>query len=849
MKTKLVVMVMNQTGINDILKKRSLEDRNIYCPTLTKEHIADRDMKRIARLLNRFYESKLAISSERAILVTAAYNENKDEPIQIKRAKVLKKILEEITITINPDELIVGQMSPTTRGTQVFPECCVDWLEKEMDEIETREQDPFIVPEDVKEDLRSRVIPYWKENEKTLKQTVINYLSEEAKNQLFAEHSCLLGWCAFQQGIGHVLTDLRRVIRKGFEGIKEEAEKKLESLNEGDSDFSEKEDFYKSIIIVCEAVCTFGRRHAKEAERLAEQESDPQRREELRKIAEVCRRVPANPARNFWEAVQSLWFACLIQLLEVNGVDVTIGRADQYLYPYYKKDIDERRLTKGKALEILDCTWIKLSETSILYDKETAKYLATFIMGENLVLGGQCAHGKDVTNELSYLMLHAQEDVGLMQPNLAVRWHTKTPREFRLKALDVIRKRNALPQIVNDNIYIPSLLSRGIPLRDARRYALVGCSQPYIPEGIAGGHLTCLHNVGKIFELALNGGKCMLCGKQLAPRMSKLTEVSTVNEILQNLEKLMKFYSRISEEIIHAEAKGHRERIRTPIKSALMKSCMENGRDLHDGGADFYWSAWSGVCGVGTVTDSLAAIEKLVFEEKRISKAELMTALENNFEGKEELRRMLMDKAPKYGNDIDYVDKYACKIMRMWDDYLWEDGQPRFSDIRNEWSRKGETVNSSIWPAYMTVSAHIWAGEKTGATPNGRYAMTPLNDSISPSQGSDQNGATLAMKSVTKLDHMQATGGIIYNMRFSPELVKDGVGLGNAVNLIRSYFDLGGGQIQLNIIGTKTLKDAQKNPEEYKDLIVRVVGYGARFVELRKELQDAIIRRTEVSEY
>jgi formate C-acetyltransferase len=779
------------------------------------------------------------VSSERALLVTESYQETEGEPIQIRRARAFQKILENISTPIYPDELIVGsqnELSP--RSANLFPEFGVEYIEKEMDTWEKRSQDPFVATEQVKEDLR-RIIPYWKG--KTLSEQLLKELPREIVDQLLAEHPVVFGWCAQNNGIGHIHVNYKRLLEKGFDGIREEAEEKLRNLDyAGDPEVSEKNRFYRSIIIVSEAAAEFGRRYARTAEDMASRESDPKRKAELLEIAEVCSRIPAKPARNFREALQAVWFINLIVQLESNGVSISPGRMDQYLYPYYKEDIEQGVLTRAQALELLDTSYVKFAEMLILYDNYSARFLTNFVMGEHVALGGVDTFGRDATNELSYLMLQAQEDVGLIQPNMSVRWHETIPRDFMLKAVQVLKKQNAIPQFLNDAVYIDSLLDKGIPLEEARDYQPVGCDEMCLPDGKMGGLLLVPVGMAKCFELAMNDGKCQVCGRQLGPKTGSLEEFETYEQLWESFETQVKYYLKIVSEIANVEALVHRDFNRSPLKSALIDTCMESGRDVNDGGAKYYYTT-SFPAGPSNTADSLAAVKKLVFEEGRVGKSELLEVLKKNFEGYDDIRKMLIE-APKFGNDDDYADNIMADIVDLFNAEC-----RKYRDIRNDWNGKSELLRS-FWPEYLTVTAHVAFGETVGAMPGGKLAHAPVNDGISPVQGMDRSGPTASMNSMAKLDLRHASGGVIYNQQFDPSLLDDTHKMHMFIDLLETFFRKGGPQIQYNIVGTGMLEEAQKQPDKHKNLMVRVVGYAALFVELSKTVQDDIITRTRFQE-
>jgi pyruvate formate-lyase/glycerol dehydratase family glycyl radical enzyme len=786
---------------------------------------------RIQRLKERFYQDTFYVDSKRALLVTESYRETEGHPIEIRRAKALEKILENLDVRILPDELVVGcQNGRSPRSANVFPEMATYWIERELDEFETRPQDKFIVTDEVKEDLRS-IFPYWRG--KTLHDHMLTHMPADTRELLHVDHPSVFGWCAYQNGIGHIVLDHENVMKRGYEKIREEAERAIERLDLTDADDLEKLPFLQAVVIVSNAAVTFGKRYAEEARRLAAEEVDEVRRGELLRIAGICDRVPAHPAETFHEAVQFLWFTELITQIETNGVSISPGRFDQYMYPYYKKDIERGVLTEEEALDIIECLWIKLSEMVILYDKITASFIANFSMGEHLNLGGQNADGSDAANALSYLCLQAQMDVGLMQPNLSVRYHEKGDPRFMIEALRVVREKNAIPQFLNDELFVPAMVERGVPLEEARCYAADGCDEMCVP-GKMGGQMFLYLSLAKILELALNDGRCLICGRQMGPRTGDPRRFTDLDDVWEAYEKQLVYAYRHAAVTMNTEALVHRKVMPVPFLSSTLKGSIGRGRDMTAGGADYYWTSLIAIAGMSNVGDSLVALKKLVFEDKVVEMDRLMEALKDNFEGHESLRQMLINRAPKFGNDIDDVDALTVRAVNR----SYEESQ-KYRDAR------GGTLTSSIWPAYLTVTAHVQFGESVGAMPDGRLARSPLNDGISPTQGRDMNGPTAAMNSVAKLDHSQSVGGMIYNMKFSPDALKGDENLARLVDLIAAYFEKGGGQVQFNVTSAETLREAQVKPEKHKNLMVRVVGYAALFVELNTAVQDDLIKRTQ----
>lgn len=794
-----------------------------------EEQVRRRRVTRIEKLKKQYYASRFHIDSKRALLVTEAYKETEGEPLVVRRAKALKKICEGIDVYILPGELIVGHAAYKPRSAQVFPEFSVHWIEEELDEFESRPQDPFIVSESVKSELRS-VIPYWKG--RTLYDHCINRLPHGTRRLLLEErHFALAGWSGFIAGMGHYLPNYEIPLKKGFRGIRKEAESHLERLVTPE-DILEKGPFLQAVMTAADAYAVLAQRYAREAKKLALDTTDMERARELDRIAEVCSWVSENPARTFHEAIQMLWFIQLIvQHLETNGASIGIGNFDQFMYPYYRQDIETGRACREEILELIECFYIKLAEEVILRDKASASNIANFSMGQHIALGGQSPEGKDLTNDLSWLCLEARRDVPLIQPDMSVKWHENMSREFFLEACRLIRDKNAEPQIVNDDSFRRSLISRGFSEEDAWNYSMYGCNELAVP-GKTAPYCNTGSTAVKCLELALNDGKCLLCGNQIGPKTGDPSHFQSFEDVMRALKTQIDDFARHITLVNGVQAICQSELIPMAFCSALMDTCIQRGKEVNRGGVDYYYSK-SNLRGLGTLADSVAAIKKIVFDEKRISMSELVDALRRDFKGREPLRQMLMNCAPKYGNDDEYVDSLAIEAVKMW-----REAQEKYRDPR------GGKLAISYWPGYISNTANVSLGRQVGATPDGRRAGQPLSDGISPSQGRCAKGASAAMKSVAKLK-LDTHNSVAFNMKFTPSSLAGERNLERFKDLIEAYLELGGAQVQFNVISAETLMAAQQNPEQYRDLLVRVVGYSALFVELSKEVQDDIISRTQ----
>jgi formate C-acetyltransferase len=561
------------------------------------------------------------------------------------------------------------------------------------------------------------------------------------------------------------------------------------------------------------------------------------RKEELLEISRICRHVPANPARSFREAVQSIWLVQLIIQIETNGHSISIGRFDQFMYPYFVEDLESGRATRQEIFEILNCFWIKLASITKLRSHGPTKYTAGFPMFQNLTIGGQSPEGDDVTNELSFMVLDCHDRIRLSQPTLTVRVHKSTRREFLRRCAEVLAGGGGMPSFFNDEIIIPSLLLRGVTKEDAYNYCLVGCVEPSVAgkwggrQGAAQFHLT------KCLEMALNGGKDPRTGIKLHGNGKTLLDFKNIDELKQAFKDQVSYYIRLYAIKDNIQDLAWEEMIPTPFVSGLVDDCIERGKELKKGGAVYDLSA--GQTGnIANVANAIAAIQKLVFEEKKISKEELWRALQTNFESDhgEEIRQFLINHAPKYGNDEEYVDSIAKEAFSH---YLNEVGK-----YKNTRYGKGP-IGCTYHPSTASVSYNIPAGALTGATPDGRKAGEPLADVESPFHGTELKGPTAVIKSVSKLEHILESGGSILNLKFNPSIFQDGNSLDNLVALIRTYFELTGMEVQIDIVSSKKLREAQKSPQKYADLLVRVAGYSAYFVGLDPEVQNDIIARTE----
>lgn len=781
--------------------------------------------ERIARLRQSFLYCVRMVDVERAVIVTEAYQKHEADPQVVKRALALDEILQRMSIEIRDDELIVGNQSKNRRGVPLFPEYAIDWIKKDMDTFTTRKGDQFQITEEQKEALR-KIFPYWEGRtlRAKIKAALPNDLREILKYGVFTNENFSMS------GPGHMIPGYEYIMHKGLINIKKECENYIEELELGDEDYEDKYHLYKACSIVCDALIKWAERYAQEAKKMAEEEDNERRKKELLRISKTCSHVPVKPARNFWEALQCIYFLQVAIQIEANGLAIALGRLDQILYPYYKKDIEERRMTKEDILELIQCFFLKISEIDKVYSNAATRFLQGPAQGQTVTLGGYTREGRDDINELSYLFVEADRGIRLIQPDLAIRVTRNTPDDFLREVCINIRDGLTKPKVFNDELIIQSNLNLGMSLKDARDWGALGCSESVVcgnQNSWGNSGLICL---SKCLELALNDGKCMLTGMQMGPHTGKSNEFKTFEEVLAAFKKQIKYFVQYLALYDNIIDNVHIQVAPLPLHSILTRDCLKTGIEFNKGGAKYNTTSPLGV-GPITTGDSLAAIKKIVFEEKLITMKELNKILINNFEGKENIRQMLLNRAPKFGNDEDIADDLCNEVLNIYCDEL--------AKYKN--ARGGPFIAGLYY-----LSANIPFGLCTAATPDGRKARAALNDGgISPSQGRDRKGVTAVAKSVGKLDLVRVYHGAILNQKFHPSLLKGEDKLRLFMQYIRTFMDLGGWHVQFNVVTTDILRDAQNNPENYRDLVIRVAGYSAFFNDLESELQEDIIKRTE----
>lgn len=825
---------------------------------------------RIPKLVEALYAHMPVIESARAKLITESYKATEGQPTITRRAEAFAHILRNIPIIIRDNELIVGSSTIAPRGCQTFPEFSYQWLEDELDTVETRSADPFYIAEETKQELRE-VHKYWKG--KTSSELATSYMAPEAIRAI--EHNIFTPGNYFYNGVGHVTVKYEEVLAIGYKGIIDKAQAELDRCQVGDGNYVKKSHFLKAVILSCQAVIEYAERYAELASQMAAECTDPVRKQELLQISQNCSRVPANGATSFYEACQSFWFVQQLLQVESSGHSISPGRFDQYMYPYYKADLDKGIITRESAQELLDCIWVKLNDLNKVRDAASAEGFAGYSLFQNLIVGGQDKDGNDVTNDLSVMCILASMHVHLPMPSLSIRVWNGSPHELLIKAAELTRTGIGLPAYYNDEVIIPALLNRGLTLADAREYNIIGCVEPQKAGKTDGWHDAAFFNMCRPLELVFSNG--MDKGELVGIQTGDVTKMTTFEEFYDAYKKQMEYCISLLVNADNAIDVAHAERVPLPFESCMVDDCISRGLSVQEGGAIYNFTGPQGF-GIANMADSLYAIRKLVYEDKKVSMEEYKEALAWNYDKgldeqsvkdisemilkgmqdggmnvtedtakavlttvmrlkptEEQLRRFteihhMIDEVPKFGNAIDDVDYFARDVA-----YTYTRPMEKYANPR------GGHFQAGLYP----VSANVPLGGQTGATPDGRYAHTPVADGVSPSAGKDVNGPTAAATSVSRLDHFIVSNGTLFNQKFHPSALAGREGLEKFVSLIQTFFDQKGMHMQFNVVDRETLLDAQKHPEKYSHLVVRVAGYSALFTTLSRSLQDDIIRRTE----
>lgn len=838
---------------------------------MAKFHSADLPKsERITKLVDDLFADMPQIEADRAVLLTDSYMQTEGEPIITRRAKAFRHICENIPITIRPGELVVGSATKAPRSCQVFPEYSFEWLESEFDTIATRSADPFYISEQTKQTLHE-VYKYWKG--KTTSELATSYMAPEAQRAI--EHNIFTPGNYFYNGIGHVTVQYDEVLAVGYSGIIARTKEELAKCDPSDADYAKRTAFLEAVIMSCEAAVTYAQRYAKLALQQAEECADPVRKNELLLIAYNCANVPLNGAKSFYEACQSFWFVQMLLQMESSGHSISPGRFDQYMYPYYEADLNAGKITQEFAQELIDCIWVKLNDLNKARDAASAEGFAGYSLFQNLIVGGQTKDGRDATNDLSFMCMLASRHVMLPQPSLSIRVWNGTPNELMLKAAEVTRTGIGLPAYYNDEVIIPALLNRGLTFEDARSYNIIGCVEPQCPGKTDGWHDAAFFNMCRPLELVFSNG--MDKGEQISIQTGRVENFKTFDAFYDAYKAQMNYMIKLLVNADNSIDVAHAERCPLPFESSMVEDCIRRGKSVQEGGAVYNFTGPQGF-GIANMADALYAIKTLVFDEKKITLQEWKEALADNYgkpredaaardlteqivkelyaqqgtvsqqqaeqifrtvqandlpaEKKEKYDRLLdwIEQVPKFGNDDAVVDAFARDVAYTYTKPLETFRNPR-----------GGQYQAGLYP----VSANVPLGAQTGATPDGRLAATPVADGVSPAAGRDVHGPTSSANSVSRLDHYIASNGTLFNMKFHPSALAGREGLQNFADFIRSYFDQKGSHMQFNVVSRETLLDAQKHPEKYKGLVVRVAGYSALFTTLSRSLQDDIINRTE----
>ncbi|AOP97643.1 formate C-acetyltransferase [Enterobacter roggenkampii] len=758
---------------------------------------------RTQRLKDALFASPREISLERALLYTASHQQTEGEPVILRRAKATAYILDHVNIAIRDEELIAGNRTVKPRAGIMSPEMDPYWLLKELDQFSTRPQDRFDISDEDKQTYRDVLYPYWEK--RSMKDFINSQMTDEVKaavgTQIFSVNQT-------DKGQGHIIIDYPRLLNNGLGAL-------VEQMREYCARDAQN-TFYAAALILLEASQRHILRYAALAETLAIGCDDASRREELRKIVEISRHNAQHKPQTFWQACQLFWYMNVILQYESNASSLSIGRFDQYMLPFYQASLSQGE-DPAFLKEILESLWVKCNDVVLLRSTSSARYFAGFPTGYTALLGGLTESGRSAVNVLSFLCLDAYQSVQLPQPNLGVRVNELIDRPFLLKTAETIRLGTGIPQIFNDEVVVPAFLNRGVSLEDARDYAVVGCVELSIPGKTYGLHDIAMFNLLKVMEIAMqeNEGNAAL----------------SYEGLLDHIRAKINHYIALMVEGSNICDIGHRDWAPVPLLSSFISDCLESGKDITDGGARYNFSGVQGI-GIANLSDSLHALKGLVFEQQRLSFDELLAVLKANFatpEG-EKVRARLINRFEKYGNDIDDVDNISAELLRHYCKEVEKYRNPR---------------GGQFTPGSYTVSAHVPLGAVVGATPDGRFAGEQLADGgLSPMLGQDMQGPTAVLKSVSKLDNYLLSNGTLLNVKFTPATLEGDAGLQKLADFLRAFTQLKLQHIQFNVVNAETLREAQQRPQDFAGLVVRVAGYSAFFVELSKEIQDDIIRRT-----
>jgi formate C-acetyltransferase len=806
----------------------------------TKEREGTNSQPYFGHLTNRMNEyresvlnKKPYICAERALLATEAYKENQHQTNVMKRALMLKNILEKMSIYIEDETLIVGNQAASNKDAPIFPEYTMEFVLNELDLFEKRDGDVFYITEKTKEDLRS-IAPFWENNNLRAKAGCL--LPDEVS--VFMETGFFGMEGKMNSGDAHLAVDYRTVLEVGLEGYRKRTLHEKANLDLTEPESIDKYQFYNAILIVLDAVQTYAERFSALAKQLAET-ATPERKAELLEISRICAKVPNQPAETFQEAVQSVWFIQLILQIESNGHSLSYGRFDQYMYPYLKSDLEKGTITEAKAVELLTNLWIKTLTINKVRSQAHTFSSAGSPLYQNVTIGGQTRDKKDAVNKLSYLVLRSVAQTKLPQPNLTVRYHSGLDNDFMNECIEVMKLGFGMPAFNNDEIIIPSFEKIGVTEEDAYDYSAIGCVETAVP-GKWGYRCTGMSymNFPKILMIAMNDGIDQVSGKRFVKGYGHFKEMKSFEELQDAWDKTVRELTRMSVIVENAIDIGLEREVPDVLCSALTEDCIGRGKTLKEGGAVYDFISGLQV-GIANLADSLAAIKKLVYEEQKVTQEELWEALMTDYasECSQEIQQMILNDVPKYGNDDDYTDQLVTKA---YDSYIEE--VKKYPSTRFGRGPIGGTRYSGT----SSISANVGQGKGTMATPDGRNAWVPLAEGCSPSHNMDKNGPTSVLKSVSKLRTEEIIGGVLLNQKVNPQTLAKEEDKQKLIMLLRAFFNkLHGYHIQYNVVSRETLIDAQRHPEKHRDLIVRVAGYSAFFNVLSKATQDDIIERTE----
>ena len=792
--------------------------------------------ERMKEFREEVLDEKPYIDAQRAILATLAYKENLNQPRVMVRAKMLEKVLDNMSIYIEDKSLLAGNQATKNRNAPIFPEYTMEFVMNELDQFEKRDGDVFYITEKTKEQLRE-IAPFWQNNNLRARGEAL--LPEEVR--VFMETGVFGMEGKLNAGDAHLAVNYERILKDGLRGYEKRAKEYKATLDLTNPDNVDKYCFYNAVLIVLEAVRNFANRYSVLAKDLAEKEMNQERKIELLEISRICSKVPYEPAETFQEAVQSVWFIQLILQIESNGHSLSYGRFDQYMYPYYDRDIKNGTIKESEALELLTCLWIKTLTINKVRSQAHTLSSAGSPMYQNVTIAGQTTDKKDAVNDLSFLVLKSVAQTRLTQPNLTVRYHKNINKHFLDECIEVMRLGFGMPALNNDEIIIPSFMDWGVKEEDAYNYSAIGCVETAVP-GKWGYRCTGMSyiNFPRMLLCTMNNGVDLTSNKRFTKGYGYFTEMESYEELLEAWDKTIREITRYSVIVENVIDKASERDVPDILCSALTDDCIARGKTIKEGGAVYDFISGLQV-GIANMADCLAAIKKLVYEEKKITRQELWNAILDDFSSPEnkKIQEMLIREAPKYGNDDDYVDQL---IVEAYDSYIEE-----IEKYPNTRYNRGP-IGGIRYAGTSSISANVGQGMSTMATPDGRNAFEPLAEGCSPAHNSDKNGPTAVFKSVSKLRTNKITGGVLLNQKMTPQMLSTEENRQKLELLIKTFFNrLHGYHVQYNIVSKETLIDAQKHPENHKDLIVRVAGYSAFFNVLSKKTQDDIIGRTEQS--